>query len=68
MLNATLTSETVRLTQALPELGLYTGQVGVVLSTWFYPNQAYEVEFDVQAENRGERLRLLLLQDQVAFE
>jgi signal recognition particle subunit SEC65 len=68
MMNAIMNPETVRLAQALPELGLYAGQIGVVLSSWLYPNQAYEVEFDVQAETRRERFRLLLLQDQVAFE
>jgi hypothetical protein len=35
----------VRLTQDVPELALYRGEVGVVRSTWFAPTVAYEVEF-----------------------
>jgi hypothetical protein len=29
----------------VPELELTAGQVGRVVSAWFYPNEAYEVEF-----------------------
>lgn len=36
----------VRLLQDIPELGLRSGAVGVVCSTWFAPGDpAYEVEF-----------------------
>jgi hypothetical protein len=37
-------AEHVRLTQDLPELGLYRGDVGLVCSTWFDPDTAFEVE------------------------
>ena len=35
----------VRLVQDIPELGLRSGEVGVICSTWFEPSPAYEVEF-----------------------
>ena len=37
--------DVVRLTQAIPELALNCGEVGIVRSTWFAPSVAYEVEF-----------------------
>jgi len=52
------------LREALPELELAVGEIGRVVSTWFYPNTAYEVEFSA-----GESLcprRVLLLHDQIA--
>lgn len=56
-------SEHVRLTQDLPELGLYRGDVGVVCSTWFDPDTAFEVEF--QPAGRGGRVRALLMPNQI---
>jgi hypothetical protein len=56
-------AELVRLTQDLPELGLYRGAVGLVCSTWFDPNTAYEVEF--QQDDRGGRVRALLMPNQI---
>jgi hypothetical protein len=40
----------VNLRVDVPELGLAAGQIGRVVSTWFYPNTAFEVEF---AAERG---------------
>ena len=56
----------VRLEEDLSELGLYRDDIGVVLSAWYYPNTAYEVEF-VPATRRG-RCRLLLLEGQISVE
>ena len=53
----------VRLTQAIPELGLPRDEVGVVRSTWFAPTVAYEVEF--QAVGLDYQTRALLLASQV---
>ena len=64
-MDAMVANERVRLTQALPELDLESGHVGVIRSAWFYPNEAYEVEFDSQTQQQR-RLRLLLLQHQIA--
>ena len=55
--------ERVRLTQDLPELGLHHGDVGLVCSTWFEPNTAYEVEF--QSRSPGGRVRALLMPNQI---
>ena len=43
----------------LPELGLAVGQVGRVISTWFYPHTAFEVEFEPEP---GACARRVLLQ------
>ncbi len=42
-------SRAVKLLQDIPELGLHSGEVGVVCSTWFEPATAYEVEFAAAA-------------------
>ena len=55
--------ECVRLTQDLPELGLHHGDVGLVCSTWFEPNTAYEVEFPSRAP--GGQVRALLMPNQI---
>ena len=52
----------VRLLQDLPELGLRSGEVGVVCSTWFAPARAYEVEFQPP---RGAATRALVTEDQI---
>ena len=49
----------VRLLQDIPELGLHTGEVGVICSTWFSPDTAYEVEF--QPPGLATATRALLL-------
>ena len=67
-MQAVIANETVRLTQALPELNLDRGQVGVVRSSWMYPNEAYEVEFNVRQETQHQRLRLLLLNHQIEWD
>jgi uncharacterized protein DUF4926 len=55
----------VRLTQDIPELALVRGERGVVRSTWFAPQIAYEVEF----QQRGDcQTRALLLEQQVEVE
>lgn len=56
-------AEHVRLIQDLPELGLYRGAVGLVCSTWFDPNTAFEVEF--QPDGKGSRVRALLMPNQI---
>jgi len=56
-------AELVRLTQDLPELGLYRGDVGLVCSTWFDPDTAFEVEF--QPDGQGNRVRALLMPNQI---
>jgi hypothetical protein len=53
----------VRLKQAIPELQLQGGAVGVVCSTWFSPHTAYEVEFPVNGLCAG--MRVLLLEKQL---
>lgn len=56
----------VRLTQDLPELALCRGEIGVVRSTWFAPNVAYEVEF--HPPGLSHQTRALLLAEQVEVE
>ena len=52
----------VRLLEDLPELGLRCGEVGVVCSTWFAPQPAYEVEFQPR---RGDATRALVMRNQI---
>jgi len=59
-------TELVRLTQDLPELGLYRGDVGLVCSTWFDPDTAFEVEF--QPDGHGSRVRALLMPNQIQWD
>lgn len=54
-------NQAVYLLKDLEELSLPRGAVGIVRSTWEYPNAAYEVEFKAA----GTTLRLLLLPGQV---
>ena len=49
----------VRLMQDIPELGLRSGEVGVICSTWFSPETAYEVEFSSTGLTCGTRALLL---------
>lgn len=56
----------VRLTQAIPELSLPRGTVGIVRSTWCSPLTAYEVEF--QGFGLDYKTRALLLSNQVEIE
>jgi hypothetical protein len=51
----------VRLLEDLPELGLRSGEVGVVCSRWFAPALAYEVEF----QPRGHTTRALVMENQI---
>ena len=66
MCRSIYSKEVVRLVRDLPELGLPAGAVGVVLSAWFYPTTAYEVEFSSPGPGGGTGNRLLLLEDEVA--
>ncbi len=59
-----LASDRVRLQEDIPELELFKGDVGVVVSSWFCPNTAYEVEF--RGSDRGFARRVLLLEQQIA--
>ena len=52
----------VRLKQDIPVLGLHRGDVGVVRSTWFSPNTAYEVEFQPEKSTAAVRTLLVLHQ------
>ena len=54
-------NQAVYLLKDLEELSLPWGTIGIVRSTWEYPNAAYEVEF----KTVGSSLRLLLLPGQV---
>jgi hypothetical protein len=56
----------VRLTQNIPELSLYRGEVGVVRSTWFAPSVVYEVEFSQVGHDY--QTRTLLRPEQVELE
>jgi len=56
----------VRLVKDIPELGLIRNEIGVVRSTWFAPEIAYEVEF--QPRGQEHQTRALLLAEQVAVE
>ena len=58
-----LLNRSVRLMQDIPELGLRSGEVGVVCSTWFAPTTAYEVEF--QPPGLATATRALLLAHQI---
>lgn len=53
----------VILLKDLPEHGLRSGEVGVVCSTWFAPEPAYEVEF--QPRGSATCARALVMQDQI---
>ncbi len=61
-----IVNDFVRLTQDLPELALCRGELGVVRSTWFAPNVAYEVEF--HPVGLDHQTRALLLAEQVEVE
>jgi hypothetical protein len=54
----------VRLEESVPELELTIGAVGRVVSAWFFPNEAYEVEFG--ADSCASTCRVLLLHGQIA--
>jgi hypothetical protein len=60
-----LIDDHVRLTQDIPELALTRGERGVVRSTWFAPQTAYEVEFTQLGDCQT---RALLLEQQVEVE
>jgi len=51
--------QVVRLKKAIPELSLCCGESGVVISVWFAPTVAYEVEFYQPNENCRPRVLVL---------
>jgi hypothetical protein len=53
----------VQLAQDIPELGLHSGDAGLVCSTWFSPDIAYEVEFQRKMPECW--IRALLRSDQL---
>jgi hypothetical protein len=55
----------VRLTHDVPELSLQRGERGVVLSKWFEPAEAFEVEFGLPGLSFKTRAILLAEQLQV---
>ena len=57
--------EVVRLREGIPDLGLRTGELGVVCSVWFSPTAAYEVEF---AQRGAETTRALVMDHQIERE
>ena len=57
-------SRAVKLLEDIPELGLHSGEVGVVCSTWFEPTPAYEVEFSAAA-GMSCTTRALLMANQI---
>ena len=58
-------NDLIRLTINVPELALAIGEVGRVVSAWFFPNQAYEVEF--AARPAVCTRRVLLMREQIAL-
>ncbi len=55
----------VRLLGDIPELGLRSGEVGIVCSEWFAPTTAYEVEFAPQNPGLSHATRALLMANQI---
>ena len=62
-MHAPQVDQCVRLKQSIPELSLPHGAVGVVCSTWFAPQTAYEVEF--RTPGLTDSLRVLVLANQL---
>jgi hypothetical protein len=56
----------VRLTHDVPYLSLARGEIGIVRSTWFAPQMAYEVEFHQIGQDC--QTRVMLLPDQLQVE
>lgn len=56
----------VRLRQDVPNLSLQRGTIGVVRSTWFAPQVAYEVEF--HPVGLSHETRALLAEEQLELE
>jgi hypothetical protein len=56
----------VRLRHDLPNLSLHRGEIGVVRSTWFAPQVAYEVEF--HPIGLSHETRALLVEEQLELE
>ena len=59
-----LANDKVRLEQDIPELELTRGEIGIVVSTWFCPNTAFEVEF--RGNESCFARRVLLLEQQIS--
>ena len=63
-MHAPQVDQCVRLKHSIPELALPDGAVGVVCSTWFAPQTAYEVEFRTPGLTT-DALRVLVLASQL---
>jgi hypothetical protein len=61
-------NHSVRLIKDIPELGLHSGEVGIVRSMWFAPSTAYEVEFTSAGRSSDHAMRALLLAHQIMCE
>jgi hypothetical protein len=59
-------NDLIRLTINVPELALAIGQIGRVVSSWLYPNRAYEVEFAPQPAICARRVLLMAHQIELA--
>ena len=59
-----LANDKVRLEQDIPELELAKGEIGIVVSSWFFPNTAFEVEFRGKPDQFARRV--LLLEQQIS--
>jgi hypothetical protein len=59
-------SDVVRVIHDVPQVGLRGGEIGVVQSLWFEPDQAYEVEF--HGGGIGLPLRVILYGDALSLE
>lgn len=58
--------DVVRLIQDIPNLSLHRNDVGIIRSTWFSPELAYEVEFHQIGQDC--QTRTLLRPDQIQLE
>ncbi len=56
--------DNVRVLKDIPEISLNRDEIGIVRSTWFAPEIAYEVEFPTRA-GRPKPLRALLTKQQI---
>jgi hypothetical protein len=53
----------IRVRHDVPQVGVRSGELGVVQSRWFAPDQAFEIEF--HAGGLGLPLRVILYEDDI---
>ncbi len=58
--------DVVRLTKDIPERELTRGETGVICSTWFFPEETFEVEF--QHGGADYKTRCLVRREQVELD